>query len=80
MLEKYFNFKAHKTNMKTEIVAGASTFLTMAYILALNPIILADGGFDYGGVFTATVLATALACFIAAFMLKLGPSVWLPVW
>ena len=73
MLEKYFNFKAHRTNMKTEIVAGVSTFLTMAYILALNPIILADGGFDYGGVFTATVLATALACFIAAFYAKTWP-------
>jgi AGZA family xanthine/uracil permease-like MFS transporter len=73
MLEKYFNFKAHRTNMKTEIVAGASTFLTMAYILALNPIILSDGGFDFGGVFTATVLATALACFIAAFYAKTWP-------
>jgi len=59
--------------MKTEIVAGVSTFLTMAYILALNPIILSDGGFDFGGIFTATVLATALACFIAAFYAKTWP-------
>ena len=73
MLEKYFDFKGHRTNMKTEIVAGVSTFLTMAYILALNPIILADGGFDFGGIFTATVLATALACFIAAFYAKTWP-------
>ena len=73
MLDKYFNFKAHRTNMKTEIVAGVSTFLTMAYILALNPIILSDGGFDFGGIFTATVLATALACFIAAFYAKTWP-------
>ena len=73
MLEKYFDFKGHRTNMKTEIVAGVSTFLTMAYILALNPIILADGGFDFGGIFTATVIATALACFIAAFYAKTWP-------
>ncbi len=71
--ENYFSFKTHRTNMKTEIVAGVSTFLTMAYILALNPIILADGGFDFGGVFTATVLATALACFIAAFYARTWP-------
>jgi len=47
--------------------------LTMAYIMFLNPVILADGGFDFGGVFTATALATALACFIAAFYAKTWP-------
>jgi AGZA family xanthine/uracil permease-like MFS transporter len=45
----------------------------MAYIMFLNPLILADGGFDFGGVFTATALATALACFIAAFYAKTWP-------
>jgi AGZA family xanthine/uracil permease-like MFS transporter len=73
MLDKYFNFKKHRTDFKTEVVAGVSTFLTMAYILFLNPVILADGGFDFGGVFTATALATALACFIAAFYAKTWP-------
>ena len=67
MLDKYFNYKKYKTDFRTEVVAGVSTFLTMAYIMFLNPVILADGGFDFGGVFTATALATALACFIAAF-------------
>ena len=67
MLDNYFNYKKHKTDFRTEVVAGVSTFLTMAYIMFLNPVILSDGGFDFGGVFTATACATALACFIAAF-------------
>ena len=73
MLENYFNYKKHKTDFKTEVIAGVSTFLTMAYIMFLNPLILSDGGFDFGGVFTATALATALACFIAAFYAKTWP-------
>ncbi len=73
MMDKYFDYRKHKTDFKTEVIAGVSTFLTMAYILFLNPVILADGGFDFGGVFTATVLATALACFIAAFYAKTWP-------
>ena len=73
MLDKYFNYRKHKTDFKTEVIAGVSTFLTMAYILFLNPVILADGGFDFGGVFTATALAAALACFIAAFYAKTWP-------
>ena len=73
MLDNYFNYKKHKTDFKTEVMAGVSTFLTMAYIMFLNPVILADGGFDFGGVFTATACATALACFIAAFYAKTWP-------
>ena len=73
MLDNYFNYKKYKTDFRTEVVAGVSTFLTMAYIMFLNPVILADGGFDFGGVFTATALATAIACFIAAFYAKTWP-------
>ena len=73
MMDKYFDYRKHKTDFKTEVIAGVSTFLTMAYIMFLNPVILADGGFDFGGVFTATALATALACFIAAFYAKTWP-------
>ena len=73
MLDKYFDYKKHKTDFQTEVIAGVSTFLTMAYIMFLNPVILADGGFDFGGVFTATACATALACFIAAFYAKTWP-------
>ena len=49
MFENYFKFKQNKTNLKTEVTAGITTFLTMAYIMFLNPIILKDGGFDFGG-------------------------------
>ena len=73
MLDKYFDYKKHRTDFKTEVMAGVSTFLTMAYIMFLNPVILSDGGFDFGGVFTATACATALACFIAAFYAKTWP-------
>jgi len=73
MLDKYFNYRKHKTDFKTEVIAGVTTFLTMAYIMFLNPVILADGGFDFGGVFTATALASALACFIAAFYARTWP-------
>ena len=64
MLDNYFNYKKHKTDFKTGF-SRVSTFLTMAYIMFLNPVILADGGFDFGGVFTATACATALACLYA---------------
>ena len=73
MLDNYFKYKQHKTNFRTEVVAGVSTFLTMAYIMFLNPLILSEGGFDRGGVFTATACATALACFICAFYAKTWP-------
>ena len=72
-MDKYFDYRKHKTDFKTEVIAGWSTFLTMAYILFLHPVILADGGFDFGGVFTATAIASALACLIAAFYAKTWP-------
>lgn len=71
MLEKLFHLKEHKTNVKTEITAGITTFMTMAYILAVNPSILSAAGMDS----TAVLLATALSSFIAtccmAFMANL---------
>ena len=60
MMDKYFNYRKHKTDFKTEVIAGVSTFLTMAYIMFLNPLILSEGGFDFGGVFTATAIAAAI--------------------
>ncbi len=80
MLDKYFEYKKHKTDFKTEVIAGVTTFLTMAYIMFLNPFILSGefagpekGFFDFGAVYTATILATALACFIMAFYGKTWP-------
>tara|TARA_Y100000590_G_scaffold48537_1_gene51427 strand:+ start:262 stop:1599 length:1338 start_codon:yes stop_codon:yes gene_type:complete len=73
MMDKYFNYRKHKTDFNTEVRAGVTTFLTMAYILALQPMILGNGGFDTGSVFTATVFATAIACFIMGFYGKTWP-------
>ena len=60
MLEKMFKLKENNTTVKTEILAGITTFMTMAYILAVNPSILSAAGMDQGAVFTATVLASFL--------------------
>lgn len=65
-LEKLFKLKEHGTNVKTEILAGITTFVTMAYILAVNPNILSNAGMDNGAVFTATALASAIATIIMA--------------
>ena len=73
MLDKYFNYRKHGTDFKTEVRAGVTTFITMAYILALQPMILSAGGFDPGSVFTATIIATAIACFIMGFYGKTWP-------
>ena len=64
MLEKFFKLSEHGTNVKTEVLAGVTTFLTMAYIIFVNPAILATAGMDHGSVFVATCLAAAIGCFI----------------
>ena len=64
MLEKLFQLSKHGTNVKTEILAGVATFLTMAYILAVNPSILSAAGFPKEGVFVATVVAAVVGCLI----------------
>lgn len=66
-MDKLFKLKEHNTTVKTEILAGCTTFLTMAYILAVNPSILGNV-MDGGAVFTATALASAFATFLMAFM------------
>ena len=66
-MEILFKLKEHNTTEKTEVMAGITTFLTMAYILAVNPNMLSASGMDNGAVFTATALASALATFIMAF-------------
>ncbi len=68
IIEKVFKLKEHKTDVKTEIIAGTTTFMTMAYILAVNPNILSATGMDRGAVFTATAIAAFLATMIMAFM------------
>lgn len=70
-MEKLFKLKEHGTNTRTEIIAGITTFLTMAYILAVNPGILGDAGMNPAAVFTATALASAIATLVMAFSANL---------
>ena len=64
--EKVFHLSEHHTDVKTEIIAGITTFMTMAYILAVNPNILSATGMDRGAVFTATALASLVATLLMA--------------
>ena len=68
MLEKLFKLKQHQTSLKQEAIAGLTTFLTMAYIIFVNPMMLADAGMDHGAVFVATCLAAAIGCFVMGFL------------
>ncbi len=62
-LERIFKLQAHNTRVSTELLAGATTFITMAYIIFVNPQLMAAAGMDQGASFVATCLAAALACF-----------------
>ena len=66
MLQKLFGFNSHSMQVRTEILAGITTFLTMSYILAVNPSILGVTGMDKGAVFTATATASLIATLIMA--------------
>lgn len=70
-LKTALGFDASKTSLRTELIAGATTFLTMSYILAVNPAILSTTGMDKGALFTATALAAAISTLLLAFMAKL---------
>ncbi len=70
-LKKMLGFDSQTMNIKTEIVAGVTTFLSMTYILAVNPEILSAAGMDKGAVFTATALSSAIATLLLAFMAKM---------
>ena len=69
--EKTFKLKKHGTDIKTEIVAGITIFMTMSYILAVNPQILSEAGMDYGAVFTATIIASVVAMLLMGFYANL---------
>ena len=81
MLERLFQLKAHNTTVRTEILAGLTTFLTMAYILFVNPEILGKTGMDVGAVFVATCLAAAIGStlmgLIANYPIALAPGMGL---
>ncbi|HTO18272.1 MAG TPA: NCS2 family permease [Pseudomonas sp.] len=81
MLEKLFQLRAHNTTVRTEILAGLTTFLTMAYILFVNPSMLASTGMDQGAVFVATCLAAAIGSslmgLLANYPIALAPGMGL---
>ena len=71
MLKKIFGFDPATMTVKKEVMGGITTFLTMAYILAVNPVILHDAGMDQGAVFTATVISAVIATLVMAIYAKL---------
>ncbi|MCG8695295.1 MAG: NCS2 family permease, partial [Minwuiales bacterium] len=81
MLNAVFKLSEHRTNVRTEILAGVTTFLTMAYIIFVNPDILSKAGMDFGAVFMATCLAAAVGCLImglwANYPIALAPGMGL---
>ena len=70
-IERYFGINGENTTVRTEILAGLTTFLTMAYIIFVNPNVLADAGMDKGAVFVATCLAAAIGCLIMGLYARL---------
>src|SRR5688500_1981190 len=66
-MRSYFNLQEHKTTVQTEVLAGMATFLATAYIIIVNPVILAKTGMPFSGVLTATVLV----CFVSSLMMGL---------
>src|SRR5678815_1195688 len=66
MIDRFFQLSVNRTTIRTEVVAGATTYLAMVYIAFVNPVILAEAGMDRGAVFVATCLATALATLLMA--------------
>ena len=83
LLQKVFKLEKNNTNIKTEVMAGITTFMTMAYILVVNPSILSAAGMDQGAVFVATALSAALATFVMGFLanypIALAPGMGLNV-
>lgn len=70
-MEKFFKLKERGTTVSKEIIGGITTFLAMAYILAVNPGILSDSGMEFNAVFTATAISAAVATFVMAFLANL---------
>jgi len=67
ILEKRFKLKENKTNVKTELLAGLTTFMSMSYIIFLNPTVLSQTGMDYNAVYAATIIASIIATLVMAF-------------
>lgn len=83
-MEKFFEFKARGTNLRTEIVAGLTTFLTIIYIVIINPSMFVAGGMDFGGVYLATIIAMVTATLImgvaANYPIAIAPGLGINAW
>lgn len=81
LLERLFKLSENKTTFRTEVLAGVTTFLTMCYIIIVNPLILSETGMDHGAVFVATCLAAAIGCLVmgivANYPIALAPGMGL---
>ncbi|WP_445115812.1 NCS2 family permease [Acinetobacter sp. WZC-1] len=81
LLERLFHLSENKTTFRTELIAGITTFLTMCYIIIVNPLILSETGMDHGAVFVATCLAAAIGCLVmgmvANYPIALAPGMGL---
>ena len=81
VLERLFKLSENKTTFRTEVLAGVTTFITMRYIIIVNPMILSTTGMDHGAVFVATCLAAAIGCLvmglIANYPIALAPGMGL---
>ena len=79
LLERLFGLSQHKTSVRTEILAGFTTFLTMCYIVIINPLTLSKTGMDFGAVFVATCISAAIGCLImgllANYPIALAPGI-----
>lgn len=64
LIDRFFKLREHATNVRTELLAGLTTFVTMGYIIFVNPNIMSDAGLDHGAVFVATCIGAAIACFL----------------
>ena len=78
-LERLFKLSDNKTTFRTEVLAGVTTFLTMCYIIIVNPLILSETGMDHGAVFVATCLAAAIGCLVMGIIANY-PIALAPVW
>ena len=80
-LDKFFKISENGSSVRTEVLAGLTTFLTMSYIIVVNPSILSEAGMEYGAVFVATCIAAAIGCMmmglIANYPIALAPGMGL---
>src|SRR5437868_13333420 len=78
-LEKTFHLSASNTTIRTEILAGLTTFMTMSYIIFVQPAVLSTTGMDFGAVLASTCIITAFSCFLMAFLANYAIAVAPPM-